>query len=57
MIDFILAGLSAGLLTFLALFVASFLVLGLTFGIVHLFVMVLYGLQDDKATVYQKQSA
>ena len=35
---------------------AAFLVLGLIFWIVHLFVMVLYGSEDDRATVYQKQA-
>jgi len=56
MIDLIPTILIAGLAAFLAFFLVSFLVLGLIFGIVHLFVMVLYGPQDDRATVYQKQT-
>lgn len=56
MSDLIIAILTGGLAAFLALFVVSFLVLGLIFGIVHLIVMVLHGLEDDRATVHQKQT-
>ena len=57
MIDFILAGLSAGLLAFLTLFVVSFITLGLITGMVHLVSAVYRSLVADKSQPYQEQTA
>jgi hypothetical protein len=57
MIDFILAGLSAGLFAFLILFLFSFVALGLTTGLVHLIVAAYRGLQSGKPSHYRELTA
>ncbi len=57
MIDFILAGLSAGLFAFCALFVVSFVALGLTTGLVHLVVAAYRGLHSGKPSHYRELTA
>lgn len=57
MIDFILAGLSAGLLAFCALFFVSFVTLGVVTGMIHLVAVVYRSLFIDKSHPYQKQTA
>lgn len=55
MIDFILAGLSAGLFAFFALFVVSFVTLGLITGAIHLAAVVYRSLFIGKNEYYQEQ--
>jgi hypothetical protein len=57
MIDYILAGLSAGLFAFLILFLFSFVALGLTAGLVHLIVAAYRGLRSGKPSHYGEQTA
>lgn len=57
MIDFILAGLTAGLFTFFALFVVSFVVLGVVTGFIHLVAVVFRSLFIGKSRPYQEQTA
>jgi len=57
MIDFILAGLSAGLLAFLALFIISFVTLGLITGVIHLVTLVYRSLIFGKTPTYEEQAA
>ena len=57
MIDFILAGLSAGLLAFLALFIISFVTLGLITGVIHLVALVYRSLVFGKTPTYEDQAA
>ena len=57
MIDFILAGLSAGLFAFLILFLFSFVALGLTTGLVHLIVAAYRGLQSGNPSHYRELTA
>jgi preprotein translocase subunit SecD len=57
MIDFILAGLSAGLLAFLALFIISFVTLGLITGVIHLVTLVYRSLVFGKTPTYEDQAA
>ena len=57
MIDFILAGLSAGLLAFLALFIISFVTLGLITGVIHLVTLVYRSLVFGKTADYEEQAA
>lgn len=56
MIDFILAGLSAGLFAFLALFVVSFITLGLITGAIHLLAVAYRSLFIGKHEYYQEQA-
>lgn len=56
MIDFILAGLSAGLFTFCALFVVSFVTLGLVTGAIHLVALLFRNLFVGKSRNYQEQT-
>ncbi len=57
MIDFILAGLSAGLLAFLALFIISFFTLCLITGVIHLVTHVHRSLVFGKTATYEEQAA
>ena len=57
MIDFILAGLSAGLFAFFTLFVVSFVTLGVITGVIHLVAVVYRSLFIDKSSAYQEQTA
>ena len=57
MIDFILAGLSAGLFAFLTLFVVSFITLGTITGMIHLVTAVYRSLVNDKSQPYREQVA
>ena len=57
MIEFILAGLSAGLLAFLALFIISFVTLGLITGVIHLVTLVYRSLVFGKTATYEEQAA
>ncbi|MDX2452082.1 hypothetical protein [Desulfosarcina sp.] len=57
MIDFILAGLSAGLLAFLTLFIISFVTLGLITGVIHLVTLVYRSLVFGKTATYEEQAA
>ncbi|BBO69951.1 hypothetical protein DSCA_38810 [Desulfosarcina alkanivorans] len=56
MTDFILAGLSAGLFAFCALFVVSFVVLGLITGAIHVAALVYRNLVSGKNQPYQEQA-
>lgn len=56
MIDFILAGLSAGLFAFFSLFVLSFVTLGLVTGIIHLFALIVRSLLAGKSQYGQEQT-
>ena len=49
MIDFILAGLSAGLFAFCTLFVVSFVTLGVITGVIHWITVVYRSLLADKS--------
>ena len=57
MTDFILAGLSAGLLAFMALFIISFVTLGMVSGIIHVATLVYRSLVFGKTADYEKQAA
>ena len=57
MIDFIFAGLSAGLLAFLALFIISFFTLCLITGVIHLVTHVHRSLVFGKTATYEEQAA
>ncbi len=57
MTDFILAGLSAGLLAFLTLFIISFVTLGVITGIIHLITLVYRSLVFGKTVDYEEQAA
>lgn len=57
MTDFILAGLSAGLLAFLTLFIISFVTLGVITGIIHLITLVYRSLVLGKTVDYEEQAA
>ena len=57
MIDFILAGLSAGLLAFLALFIISFVTLGLITGVIHWITVLYRNLFFVKTQASEKQAA
>jgi hypothetical protein len=56
MIDFFLAGLSAGLFAFLALFILSFATLGMVTASMHLLMAVNRALFGDKPRDYQDQA-
>jgi hypothetical protein len=57
MTDIILAGLSAGLIAFLALFIISFFTLGLITGVMHLVTLVYRSLVFGKTSAYEEQAA
>jgi hypothetical protein len=57
MIDFLLAGLSAGLFAFLALFILSFVALGMVTGSVHLIMAMHRSLFGEKSRDYRGQTA
>ncbi|WP_372682501.1 hypothetical protein [Desulfosarcina sp.] len=57
MTDFILAGLSAGLLAFVALFILSFVTLGLISGMIHLATLAYRSLVFSKTIDYKGQTA
>lgn len=57
MIDFILAGLSAGLFVFITLFIVSFVTLGAVTGVIHLVATVYRNLSGNKSGVYEEQIA
>ena len=57
MTDFVLAGLSAGLLAFLALFILSFVTLGLITAVIHLVAFVYRSLVFGKTVDCEKQAA
>jgi hypothetical protein len=57
MTDFVLAGLSAGLLAFFALFILSFVTLGLVTGAIHLVAFVYRSLVFGKSVDGEKQAA
>ena len=57
LIDFILAGLTAGFFAFLVLFSLSFVTLGLTTGLVRLVAAAYRGLRGDRPTPYSEQTA
>jgi len=57
MTDFILAGLSAGLLAFLAFFILSFVTLGVVTGVIHLATLVYRSLFFGKTADYEEQAA
>ena len=56
MTDFILAGLSAGLLAFLAFFILSFVTLGVITGVIHLATLVYRSLVFGKTVDYEEQA-
>ena len=56
MIDFFLAGLSAGLFAFLALFIVSFVTLGMVTGSVHLIMALHRTLIGQKPRNYRDQA-
>ena len=56
MIDFILAGLSAGLFAFFSLFVVSFVTLGLVTGVIHVVTLIVRSLFADKRQYGQEQT-
>ncbi len=56
MTDIILAGLSAGLIAFLTLFIISFFTLGLITGVVHLVTAVYRSLVYGKDSAYEEQT-
>jgi hypothetical protein len=57
MTDFVLAGLSAGLVAFLTLFIISFITLGLITGVIHLATFVYRSLVIGKTAAYEEQTA
>jgi preprotein translocase subunit SecD len=57
MIDYILAGLSAGLFAFLTLFIFSFVTLSVITGVIHLFSTVYRVLVFGKTQAYREQTA
>jgi hypothetical protein len=57
MIDFILAGLSAGLFAFLTLFIVSFIALGVITGFIHLIAVAYRNVVLGKPNAYQEQTA
>ena len=57
MIDFILAGLSAGIIAFVTFFMVSFIILGLFTGIVHLASVIYRSLLVAKPQAFQEQTA
>ena len=57
MTDFILAGLSAGLLAFLTLFMISFVTLGVITGVIHLITLVYRSLVFGKTVDYEEEAA
>jgi hypothetical protein len=57
MVDFILAGLSAGLIAFVTFYVFSFLFLGLIFGSARLVETFIHHLMQTKAPAYREQTA
>lgn len=57
MVDFILAGLSAGLLAFVAFFLISFVTLGITTMVFQLSAIVVDHLANTHKTVFRKQTA
>ena len=57
MIDYILAGLSAGLFAFLIFFAVSFVTLGLTTAVVHLIGAAYRFLFAPRTTQYREQTA
>ncbi|WP_319406462.1 hypothetical protein [uncultured Desulfosarcina sp.] len=56
MIDYILAGLSAGLFAFLTLFIVSFVALSVITGVIHLVAVVYRSLVMGKGSVYREQT-
>jgi len=56
MVDFILAGLSAGLLAFFALFIISFVTLGVITGVIHLVTAIYRSLVFGKNPAYREQT-
>ncbi len=56
MIDFILAGLSAGLFAFLTLFIVSYVTLGVITGIIHLATLAYRSMSGSKPAVYHEQT-
>lgn len=57
MIDYILAGLGAGLFAFLTLFIISFITLGVITGLIHLVAAVYRSLVIGKTQTYREQTA
>ncbi|MCB2148666.1 MAG: hypothetical protein KQI81_19460 [Deltaproteobacteria bacterium] len=57
MIDYILAGLGAGLFAFLTLFIISFITLGVITGLIHLVAAVYRSLVIGKTQTYREQIA
>ena len=57
MVDFILAGLSAGLFAFAAFFMISFVTLGLSAGVYRLLVSAYRALFEARASHYREQTA
>lgn len=55
--EFIIAGLSAGLLAFLALYIISFIALGMITGVIHLVTLVYRSLGIGRPPAYEEQSA
>jgi hypothetical protein len=55
--EFILAGLSAMLLAFVALFIISFVTLGMITGVIHLVARVYRSLVIGKTPAYEEQAA
>lgn len=55
--EFIIAGLSAGLLAFLALYIISFIALGMITGVIHLVSLVYRSLGIGRPPAYEEQSA
>ena len=57
MVDFILAGLCAGLLAFAAFFMISFITLGLSTGVYRLLMSAYRNLFETRASHYHEQTA
>ena len=57
MVDFILAGLSAGLFAFTAFFMISFVTLGLSTVVYHLLVSAYRALFEARTSHYHEQAA
>jgi len=57
MIDFILAGLSAGLIAFLTLFIVCFITLGVITSVIHWVAVAYRNLFTSKSHPYREQTA
>ena len=57
MVDFILAGLSAGLFAFVAFFIVSFVIIGLSTGVYHLFASAYGALVEARSSSCREQTA